>query len=417
LKAPVTIGERLRAIGPGLVLAATGVGAGDMVAASVAGARYGHAVIWAAVVGALLKYALTEGIARWQLATGTTLLEGWVAHLGRWVQFVFLIYLVVWSFVVGAALISACGMAAHALLPALSVKSWGLLHSLGGAGAVMLGGYASFERWIKWLIGLMFLTLVGCAWWVASPLQTAQAAITQAAIPAGGTLSVLAVIGGVGGSVTLLSYGYWMRERGWNGRGWLKHARIDLGLAYLLTAMFGVAVLVLSTHALHAQQIEVAGNSGVLRMAAMLEPLLGVAGRWTFLVGFWGAVATSLLGVWQGVPYLFCDFVSLMRGVEGEERERLLKPSSPWYRLFLGWLSLPTIGLLFFDRPVALIIIYSALGALFMPFVALTLLYMNGRTSWVGAEWRNRGLSVVALVACALLFVYLGICQLLKIGS
>ena len=49
----------------------------------------------------------------------------------------------------------------------------------------------SFERWIKWLIGLMFLALVGCAWWVASPLQTAHAAITQAAIPAGGTFSVL----------------------------------------------------------------------------------------------------------------------------------------------------------------------------------------------------------------------------------
>ena len=33
----------------------------------------------AVVIGALLKYSLTEGLARWQLATGTTLLEGLVA--------------------------------------------------------------------------------------------------------------------------------------------------------------------------------------------------------------------------------------------------------------------------------------------------------------------------------------------------
>ena len=91
-------------IGPGIAIAATGVGAGDMVAAAVAGSRFGYAVVWAALVGALLKLVLNEGVARWQLATGTTLLEGWTLHLGRWVQWLFLAYLVVWSFVVGGAL-------------------------------------------------------------------------------------------------------------------------------------------------------------------------------------------------------------------------------------------------------------------------------------------------------------------------
>ena len=42
----------------------------------------------------------------------------------------------------------------------------------------------------------------------------------------------------------------------------------------------------------------------------VLGAVAGPIGKWTFLVGFWGAVATSMLGVWQGVPYLFADFVS-----------------------------------------------------------------------------------------------------------
>ena len=79
----------LAMLGPGLAIAATGVGAGDMVAATAAGARYGYAVVWAAAVGALLKFVLNEGVARWQLATGTTLLEGWVRRLGLWVQYYF----------------------------------------------------------------------------------------------------------------------------------------------------------------------------------------------------------------------------------------------------------------------------------------------------------------------------------------
>ena len=73
-------------VGPGLIIAATGVGARDLIAVAVAGSKYGYALAWAAIVGTVLKYALNEGLARWQLATGTTLLEGWVRHLGRWVQ-------------------------------------------------------------------------------------------------------------------------------------------------------------------------------------------------------------------------------------------------------------------------------------------------------------------------------------------
>jgi Mn2+/Fe2+ NRAMP family transporter len=39
--------------GPGFVVAATGVGAGDLIAASVAGHRFGLAVLWVVLLGAL----------------------------------------------------------------------------------------------------------------------------------------------------------------------------------------------------------------------------------------------------------------------------------------------------------------------------------------------------------------------------
>jgi len=61
----------LRTVGPGLAIAATGVGAGDLMAAMLAGAEFGTVLLWVVVVGAVLKFCLNEGVARWQLATGS----------------------------------------------------------------------------------------------------------------------------------------------------------------------------------------------------------------------------------------------------------------------------------------------------------------------------------------------------------
>jgi len=50
----------VKSIGPGIVIAATGVGAGDLIAASVSGARFGTTILWAAVIGAIIN----ENLAR-----------------------------------------------------------------------------------------------------------------------------------------------------------------------------------------------------------------------------------------------------------------------------------------------------------------------------------------------------------------
>src|SRR4051794_30896022 len=73
----------LGALGPGIVVAATGVGAGDIASASFAGSFLGYTILWAAVLGAFIKFVVNEGLTRWQLATGQTLLEGASLRFGR----------------------------------------------------------------------------------------------------------------------------------------------------------------------------------------------------------------------------------------------------------------------------------------------------------------------------------------------
>ncbi|HEY6506894.1 MAG TPA: Nramp family divalent metal transporter, partial [Vicinamibacterales bacterium] len=97
--------ERLSQFGPGLLLAATGIGVGDMVSSTIAGAEYGLTLVWALVFGVVIKFAITEGAARWQLATGATLIEGWREVLPSAIIAAFFLYFVVWSYFVSSALV------------------------------------------------------------------------------------------------------------------------------------------------------------------------------------------------------------------------------------------------------------------------------------------------------------------------
>ena len=149
------------AIAPGILVAATGVGAGDVLTAGLAGSAVGLAVLWAAVAGAGFKWFLSEGVGRWQMATGKTVLEGWITCLGKWIQWVFIVYLLVWSFLTGGALITACGVAGAGLYPfsddmVISKIIWGVIHSLMGLVLVLVGGFKLFEKLMSIFIGVMF---------------------------------------------------------------------------------------------------------------------------------------------------------------------------------------------------------------------------------------------------------------------
>ena len=396
--------SKLALFAPGILLAATGVGAGDLLTATLAGSEAGLTVIWAVVVGAFLKWVLAEGLARWQLATGTTLLEGWNNRLGTWIRWLFMVYLTVFSLVVGAALVTACGVAGAAILPIGDVETsrlvWGTVHSLVGLALIWRGSFAFFQRIMSVLVGVMFVTVLATA--VASgPDWGAVARGLIPSMPSTGSIWVLAVLGGVGGTVTLLSYGYWIREQGRNGLADVSRCRVDLALGNGITGLFGIAVIIIGSKL----ELEGSGSTLAIEMAAQLEAVMGPAGKWLFLAGFWGAVFSSLLGVWQSIPYLFADFWHLTRGqetpVEGLTRT---KP----YRLYL--LAITFAPLVFLGYPVRQIqLFYGVFGAFFLPVLAVTLLILNSREDWVGKQFTTHWSLNAVLVGAVVLFVYLAI--------
>ncbi|MEV4920298.1 Nramp family divalent metal transporter [Streptomyces tirandamycinicus] len=397
-----------RHIGPGIVVAATGVGAGDLVATLIAGGKFGYTLLWAAVVGCLVKISLAEAAGRWHLATGRTLFDGW-RSLGRWTTFYFAGYVIVWGFVYGAAAMSSSALPLGALFPdVMDLKWWGILCGLVGLAFVWFNRYAVFEKVMTVMVGVMFVVTVYLAVRVAPNLGDALAGLVPV-LPEGSLVYTLGLIGGVGGTITLAAYGYWVNAKGWKDAGWMKVMRLDNRVAYLTTGVFVVAMLFVGAELLHSSGVAIAkGDRGLLDLGTILADRYGAATAKIFLVGFFATSFTSLIGVWHGVSLLFADFVAHYRpslAPAGTPRDR-----SRAFRGYLLWLTFPPISLLFLDQPFGLVIAYGVIGAFFMPFLALTLVWLlnSARTP---REWRNGLLSNAMLGVAGLLFVVLCVQQ------
>src|SRR5215510_5715019 len=384
---------RFSDIGPGLLLAATGIGVGDMVSSTIAGASYGLTLVWALAAGVVLKYAITEGGARWQLATGTSLLEGWRDHIPRAAVIVFFVYFVVWSYFVSSALIAASALVPTAIMPSVPLPVWGLLHAIAAFTLVWFGRYDRFLAVIKWFVGLKFAAVIGSVL-----LIVLWSGADWSHIGAHQPFSIaytLSLIGGVGGTVTLISYAYWMREAGWSGAERLPMARADLTVSFALVFIFSFSMIFLATQIDWTGQILDAGPRLCLLLADRIGAEIGPIGRAVFLLGFWGAAFSSVLGVFHGVPFLFDDMIHLWR-----RRERTGQRGGA-YRAWAAYLTLAAISALVIRRPVWLVFAYTVVGALFFPFVISTLLFLNNSRHAPRAT-RN-GLLVNAVLGSALL--------------
>jgi Mn2+/Fe2+ NRAMP family transporter len=120
-----------------------------------------------------------------------------------------------------------------------------------------------------------------------------------------------------------------------------------------------------------------------------------------------------MLAVWQGVPYLFADFVAQRRG--GAKTGVDLKRTGA-YRAYLLFLAGPPLILLFRGQPVAMVVLFTIIGGCFMPFLAALLLCLNNRRDWVGAlknsAWHN-----AALVIALLLYGWIVVSELIGVAG
>ena len=223
----------------------------------------------------------------------------------------------------------------------------------------------------------------------------------------------IALSGGIGGTVTMLAYGYWMREEAASEPGnqpslhRLSH-RVDLAIAYTVTAVFGIALTVLSADV----PVHSSGSNLFHAIASRLDVTINPIAGWAYLAGAWCAVSACMLGVWQFTPLLFTDLISIDR--TGPSNAASANPAenktpdarSPAYKAYLiGLATIPALGIWFDFADVQRA--FGIISALFVPLLAAALLLMNNRRAWVGKHSNGWFTNAALIAALAVAVLYL----------
>ncbi len=410
--APATRRGRLALLGPGLVLAAASVGAGDMVTSLAGAAGYGMALLWAILIGVVLKFSLTEAVGRLYLATGQTVIAS-LRSVGRWLPAAFFVFVLVIGLLYGAALSSVASLALATLFPALPLRPLAVAIALVSAAIVYVGRYALFERVMSAFILVKFLGMVVLAVAMLATTDDLPGLIStmRPRLPDGSVVTVLALIGGVGGTAGIASYSYWVRERGWQHQSWLPVMRADSAVSYAVTFLFVLCTTVVGTGLLYGTGDTISGNDGLAALADPLGADLGSAARVLFLATFFFVTLSALVGGFNALCYLLADSLRTLRGIPETDAGPHMAQNSRPFRAFLAYCAVAALAVTFLGQPVALVLTYAAVGSLILPVLSGTLLVLLNRKG-IEPLHRNKITSNVLLSGAFVLFGVLAVVQL-----
>ena len=226
----------------------------------------------------------------------------------------FALYLVLWTVAVSAALTNATGLGIANLTGGLVPQSWGAVaHSLIGFVLVWFGGYERLreaDEGARRRHGVQHPDLRR-PHDDRSGAGSARGCWSRPFPPDGGRY-VLSLIGGIGGSITMLSYNYWMREEKMQGPGYLRlrPRRRRRGL-HLHRHLRAVGDADRQPGVLPARRDHHAMRRPCRKWPRCWARFSAAFGVYAYSVGFWAAVSAALFGVWQSVPYLYADLYGI----------------------------------------------------------------------------------------------------------
>ena len=129
----------------------------------------------------------------------------------------------------------------------------------------------------------------------------------------------------------------------------------------------------------------------VPKMAEMLGTLLGHVRRLRLLGGLLGGgVRVAARACGRACRISTPTSTASSRSYAGDARREVTKVTSTPYRLALLFITLVPLPFAFTGRPILVIVTYTIVGSLFVPFLAATLLYLNNQRGGGGENRAKR---------------------------
>ncbi|MGH3344832.1 MAG: Nramp family divalent metal transporter [Carbonactinosporaceae bacterium] len=426
----------LRYFGPGLILSASIVGSGELIATTTLGAQAGFVILWMVVFSTLVKVAVQVELARWTISTGEPALTGYnkvPPKLGRlgWVNLLWIVLALSKILQIGG-IVGGVAVAFSILLPIggpplgfTSTLIWTAIVVAGSIALLYSNRYSLIERGaVLMVVVFSIVTVVIAAGLPLTPFAYDAGDIVSGltfTIPAGALGAAIAMFGITGvGADEITFYTYWCVEKGyarWVGpadgsqaraqraRGWIKVMYRDAALSWVIYTFSTLAFFIMGAAVLKPQGLVPEDNQMIVVLSRTYTDTLGDWASTLFLVG---AIAVLGSTLWAAVPSWARMYTNLL-ATAGVLDWQDVRTRLRWIRIFT--VALPIIwgvAYLLIESPVIMVQIGGVMTGVFLLAVVAAVWYLR-RTEIDPALYGGtlfNAVLVISSIAIALLGVY-----------
>ena len=402
-KAPKTFIERLKFIGPSVIVTGSVVGSGSIVMTPLLGAAAGFLLLWWLLLSMWSKPIIQAEISRYVVVTKKTFLEAFADMPGfkttiqgkttSWL--VWFMFLGVIPSIAGmGGLAGAVAEAGNTMLPLLSIEGWVVVSCLLTWLLLYFGSYKSLEKTLLVMVLFFsFMTLI-----IAISMQSTEYQVSLTQISQGLTFSfpteylplALAVFGFTGISYgEIMAYTYWCLEKGYaNNSGndleetkhWIRTMQTDVWVTVFFITLGTLPFFFLGAGVLNnvpELQESLATSSFwdvdvISSLQNMFSLVLGGWAKWLFIILAFFVLFSTLLSGTAAFTRTISDYLISMGLVKEkiDTRGKLIKLIA----FLIPFLS----GLFYFilPNPITLLLIAGIWAAMGLPIVNIGALYL-----------------------------------------
>jgi Mn2+/Fe2+ NRAMP family transporter len=388
-------------LGPGLILSASIVGSGELIATTALGAKAGFCVLWVLILGCLIKVAVQLEYGRFCICHGTPSFQAWNQLPGprfwrlHWSIHVGLISFAAMVMGMGAVM-GGAAQAASAVFGGSSVGLWIVILWMVIALLVYSGKYQLIELAA---IGMNFV-FVSIILFCVFAVQRTEYAFGWSdmvggfglRLPGEAIVLALTAFGITGlGSGEIVMYPYWCMEKGyaaWTGRrddsaewvrrarGWIRVMTLDAVISMIVYTVVTVAFYFLGAAVLHAQAELKDGAELIGQLSQIFTEVLGPQATGLFMVGAFFVLFSTAFANTAGFSHVWTDLLGLYRLSD------LNNPRSRKRAFAILAFAFPGIWGIFYlwlRQPILLVVILGIANSVFLIVVAYQALVFRYR--------------------------------------
>lgn len=401
--APKTFKERLKFIGPSVIVTGSVVGSGSIVMTPLLGAAAGFLLLWWLLLSMWSKPIIQAEISRYVVVTKKTFLEAFADMPGfkttiqgkttSWLVW-FMFIGVIPSIAGMGGLAGAVAEAGNAMFPLLSTEVWVFISCLITWLLLYFGSYRSLERTLlAMVLFFSFMTLI-----IALAMQSTEYQVNLNQISEGLSFSfptehlplALAVFGFTGISYgEIMAYTYWCLEKGYaentgndieEKKHWIKTMQTDVWVTVFFITLGTLPFFFLGAGVLNnvpELQESLATSSFwdvdvISSLQNMFSLVLGGWAKWLFIILAFFVLFSTLLSGTAAFTRTISDYLISMGLVKEktDTRTKLIKLIA----FVIPFLS----GLFYFilPNPITLLLIAGIWAAMGLPIVNIGALYL-----------------------------------------